>query len=224
MALPERYERIKTLLSRRQPDLTVLMENLSKPYNLAAVMRNADAVGVHNVHAIRVKPNAHQIGMSKFYSSGAREWVHLHTHANLEEGLAAVQAKGMQVVAAHFSDRATDFRQIDYTQPTAILLGTEKYGVSDAAADAADYHAVIPMHGFTQSLNVSVAAALLLYEAERQRLAAGHYAQRKLPDEEFARRCFEAAHPKIVQYCRERKKPYPDFDVETGDLLSDPRA
>lgn len=223
MALPQRYQRIKTLLARRQPDLTVLMESLHKPYNLAAIMRNADAVGVHDVHAVRINPSAQQIGMSKFYSSGAKEWVHLHTYGTLEEGTQAIKQQSMQIVAAHFSDRAVDFRELDYTQPTAILLGAEKYGVSDAAAAIADAHAVIPMQGFTQSLNVSVAAALLLYEAQRQREAAGHYKQQKLADDEFKHRLFAAAHPQVARYCRDRRLPYPKFDLDTGELLSDPR-
>lgn len=223
MALPERFEKIKTLLAKRQPDLTVLMESLQKPYNLAAIMRNADAVGIHDVHAVRINPQAQHIGMSKFYSSGAREWVHLHTYPRLADGLAAVQAQGMQIVAAHFSDRAVDYREIDYCQPTAILTGAEKFGVSAEAADIADQHTVIPMMGFTQSLNVSVAAALILFEAQRQRSAAGLYDTMRLPADEYKKRLFEAAHPKIRQYCIERNRPYPEMDIETGELLSDPR-
>lgn len=170
---PERKQRIIDTACRRQSDLTVFMERVHKPHNLAAVLRTCDAVGVMRAHAV---PGEHGLPALNNTAQGAQRWVELKRHADTEEGLEALKARGFACVAAHFSERAVDFRAIDYTRPTAIVLGTEKFGISHAAAAACDAHIVIPMHGMTQSLNVSVACALILYEAQRQRFEAGMYA------------------------------------------------
>ncbi|MEX2498487.1 MAG: tRNA (guanosine(18)-2'-O)-methyltransferase TrmH [Wenzhouxiangellaceae bacterium] len=170
---PERKQRIIDTARLRQPDLTVFMERVHKPHNLAAVLRTCDAVGVMHAHAV---PGEHGLPALNNTAQGAQRWVALTRHPDTESGLAELKRNGFACVAAHFSDRAIDFRSVDYTRSTAIVLGTEKFGISAQAADACDKHVVIPMHGMTQSLNVSVACALILYEAQRQRLAAGMYA------------------------------------------------
>jgi len=169
---PERKQRIIDTAVRRQPDLTVFMERVHKPHNLAAVLRTCDAVGVMHAHAV---PGEHGLPALNNTAQGAQRWVGLSRHADTVSGLSVLHDQGFHCVAAHFSDRAVDFREIDYTQPTALVLGTEKFGISDEAAAQCDRHVVIPMHGMTQSLNVSVACALILYEAERQRRIAGRY-------------------------------------------------
>lgn len=170
---PQRKQRIIDTACLRQPDLTVFMERVHKPHNLAAVLRTCDAVGVMHAHAV---PGEHGLPTLNNTAQGAQRWVGLTRHSDPKAGLAELKRKGFACIAAHFSERAIDFRSVDYTQPTAIVLGTEKFGISDQAADACDEHIVIPMHGMTQSLNVSVACALILYEAQRQRMAAGMYA------------------------------------------------
>ena len=170
---PERKQRIVDTARRRQPDLTVFMERVHKPHNLAAVLRTCDAVGVMHAHAV---PGEHGLPALNNTAQGAQRWVGLTRHDDTGSGLAELSANGFNCIAAHFSDRAIDYREIDYTQPTAVVLGTEKFGISDDAARLCDAHIVIPMHGMTRSLNVSVACALILYEAERQRSAAGMYA------------------------------------------------
>ena len=169
---PERKQRIIDTAVRRQPDLTVFMERVHKPHNLAAVLRTCDAVGVMHAHAV---PGEHGLPALNNTAQGAQRWVGLSRHADTVSGLSVLRDQGFACVAAHFSDRAVDFREIDYTQPTALVLGTEKFGISDEAATHCDQHVVIPMHGMTRSLNVSVACALILYEAERQRRLAGRY-------------------------------------------------
>ncbi len=169
---PERKQRIIDTAVRRQPDLTVFMERVHKPHNFAAVLRTCDAVGVMHAHAV---PGEHGLPALNNTAQGAQRWVGLTRHAETASGLRALQEQGFNCVAAHFSDGAVDFREIDYTRPTALVLGTEKFGISKQAADACHAHVVIPMHGMTQSLNVSVACAIILYEAERQRTAAGMY-------------------------------------------------
>ena len=169
---PERKQRIIDTARRRQPDLTVFMERVHKPHNLAAVLRTCDAVGVMHAHAV---PGGHGLPALNNTAQGAQRWVGLTRHPDTESGLAELKRSGFNCVAAHFSDRAIDFREVDYTRPTAIVLGTEKFGISEEAAGACDEHIVIPMHGMTRSLNVSVACALILYEAQRQRYEAGMY-------------------------------------------------
>ena len=174
--------RILDMLRFRQPTLTVLAEEVHKPHNFSAVIRTCDAVGIGHVHAVRPR-----VGMPTYNetSAGAQRWVPVTVYDDLPGALTAVRAKGMSVYAAHFSPTAVDYREIDYTKPGAVLIGTEKYGVTPEGAEAADQHIIIPMLGMVQSLNVSVAAAAILFEAQRQRLAAGMYAEPQLSREEL---------------------------------------
>lgn len=192
---PERLARIRAVLDKRQPDLTVLMERVHKPHNFSAILRSCDAVGVLEAHAIPAKhgiPNLEEAedlslkGKTFNETSGsAAKWVGLTLHADTASAFAHLKARGFQVLAAHFSERAVDYRQADYTRPTCILLGTEKWGVSPEAAELADAHVLIPMMGMVQSLNVSVAAAVILFEAQRQRLQAGFYERVRLAPEQY---------------------------------------
>jgi tRNA (guanosine-2'-O-)-methyltransferase len=174
---PERKARILAVAARRQPDLTVFMERVHKPHNVAAILRSCDAVGVMRAHAV---PPRRGIPRLNHTSGGTQRWIELIHHDDPVTGLQALKAQGFRLYAAHFSDQAVDFREPDYTQATAIVMGTEKYGVSDEALAMVDQEITIPMAGMAQSLNVSVATALILYEAQRQREAAGLYAPRPL--------------------------------------------
>ncbi len=148
------------------------MERVHKPHNVAAVLRTCDAVGVMRAHAV---PGSEGIPKLNHTSQGAQRWVELIRHPDTTSGLTHLRSSGFRLYAAHFSDRAVDFREPDYSGPTAIIMGTEKFGVSDEALALVDQQITIPMVGMTQSLNVSVATALVLYEAQRQRQAAGMY-------------------------------------------------
>lgn len=214
---PRRFERIRSVLARRQPDLTVVLENVHKPHNFAAVVRSADAVGVWEVHAIVPEGG---LPLHHLTSGGSRRWVNVRVHEDLESSLGALEKTGPQLLAAHPSDDAVDFRKIDFTRPTAILFGQEKDGLTDTALAAADRHVVIPMEGMVASLNVSVAAALILFEAQRQRSAAGLYESSRLDPELFERTLFEWCHPKIADYCRKQGLPYPRLDEE-GQIAGD---
>jgi tRNA (guanosine-2'-O-)-methyltransferase len=198
---PERKERIAQVAARRQPDLTVFMERVHKPHNVAAVLRTCDAVGVMQAHAV---PGSEGIPKLNHTSQGAQRWVELIRHPDTASGLGHLRQSGFRLYAAHFSDQAVDFRAPDYTRPTAIIMGTEKFGVSDEALGMVDQEILIPMVGMTQSLNVSVATALILYEAQRQRQATGMYD----PDPatpEFARDLAE----KWIQRDLDRRKTLP---------------
>ena len=209
--IPRRYERLKQVLSQRQPDLTVVTEDVHKPHNISAIIRTCDAVGVFEVHGVNSNS---QVPTYSQVAQGSEKWVRLHTHNNIKDAIANLQESGFKIYAAHLSTEAIDYREIDYTRPTAILLGAEKQGVSDLAAELVDGHIIIPMMGMVQSLNVSVAAAVILFEAQRQRLAAQMYDRVNLDPEIFNKILFEWGYPELAAMYRRQGKDYPPLDEE----------
>lgn len=205
------------MLERRQPDLTVLAESLNKPRNFSAIVRTCDAVGINELHAV---PGEDGLGTYWKTSQGAEKWVKVRAHETLEAACAYLRERGVQLVAAHLSDEATDYRELDYTHPTALVVGTELFGVSEAALARADRQVKIPMMGVTQSLNVSVACAIVLYEAMRQRQAAGMYGQSRLDGSLLKKQRFEWLHPQVADFCRQRGLEYPEMD-ESGNVTGD---
>ena len=216
---PRRYRRLVEVLSQRQPDLTVVLDNVHKGHNFAAVLRTCDAVGLLEAHAV-LKPLPRRSGKvrtTRMPSAGAGKWVRVHTHESGPAAIAALQARGFALWAAHLSADAVDYREVDFARPTAVLLGQEKFGVTDEVASLCDGRLVIPMHGMVQSLNVSVANAVVLYEARRQREAAGLYDAPRLDREAFRRTLFEWAYPRFAERLRREGREYPELG-EDGAL------
>ncbi len=175
-----RQERLEHVLARRQPDLTVILENVHDPHNIAAVLRTSDSVGVlriHTIYTVEVRPEK---AFSRRASGGTRKWIEIVHHDSVKDCFAAVHAEGMRILATALSDRAEDFYQTDLTSPVALLFGNEHRGATAEALAASDGHIYIPMQGMVESLNISVAAAVTLFEAQRQRLAVGAYDTPKL--------------------------------------------
>jgi len=216
MSTPKRFHRVRAVLDRRQPDLTVLLEDVQIPRNLAALLRTCDAVGVLEAHAVWRERG--QLKISRPASGGTRKWVPVRRHRDLDDAVAHLREGGLRIVAAHPADRAVDYREVDYTRPTAVLLGQEETGVTSRAVDMADDLVVIPMMGMGLSLNVAVAAALILFEARRQRDAAGLYGQRRLDPELYDRLLFEWTYPVLARLCRKKKAPYPRLGPD-GEIL-----
>lgn len=211
---PERLARINAMLDNRQTDLTVCLEQIHKPHNLSAVIRTADAVGVSDVHAIW----AEEVGrISNHKASGSGQWVDIHSHQSTAAAVESFRNKGMQVIVTNLSDSAVDYRQIDYTKPTVLMMGNERDGITQEALQLADHEIIVPMVGMVQSLNVSVAAALILYEAQRQRSDAGLYGKRTLEQERCQRILFEGGHPIFAKICRQKQLPYPLVN-EQGEI------
>ncbi|WP_293746641.1 tRNA (guanosine(18)-2'-O)-methyltransferase TrmH [uncultured Paraglaciecola sp.] len=205
---PERYARIRHFLSLRQPSLTLCLEQLNKPHNVSAIVRSCDAVGVNEIHAVwNEKPH-----IRKSTAMGSENWVYTKEHANIEDAVSHLKTKNMQILVTNLSDNAVDFREINYTLPTAIILGQEKHGATQEAVSAADQDIIIPMVGMVQSLNVSVAAALILYEAQRQRQLAGMYNSQQLPEQACQKMLFEAGFPRLREVCDRKGLPYPHID------------
>ena len=211
---PERIARLRAVLDKRQPDLSVVTDYVHKGRNLAAIIRTADAVGVSDVHCV--------IGDKEYRSfrgttMGSHSWVDVHRHHSLNTPVSELKGKGFQLVAAHLSGQAQDFREIDYTRPTALLMGAEKVGVSDEGQQLADVHITIPMVGMVESFNVSVAAGIILSEALRQRQQAGCYQQRRIDKATYERLFFEWGHPKVRDFCLVNNLAYPRL-CEDGEI------
>ena len=211
---PERLKKIQNVLNRRQEDLTIVMENVHKPQNMGAIVRTCDAVGIPTIHFIS---EIHKIGfLNSKAAGGCKKWVNVLSHKSVSEVYSDLRNKGFQILATSFSDDAINFRDIDYTIPSAIVVGGELEGLSPEASSTADHRIVIPMMGMTQSLNVSVATALILFEAQRQREEKGLY-DKKSPQ---TPRTFplDWGYPKLAGKFRNRNLPVPELDEE-GNLL-----
>ena len=215
---PERFQKLAQALRRRQPDLTVLMERVHKSHNLSAILRNCDAVGVLEAHAV---PPEEGLQIHAHTSAGTAKWVRLVRHGTIQAAIQKLKGRGFRVLAAHPGPHAVDFREVDFTAPTALLMGAELLGLSDEALALADLRIAVPTVGMAQSLNVSVATALLLFEAFRQREAAGMYDESRIDPDEFGRILFEWAYPRVARHCRDRGTPYPSLGQD-GSLPSVP--
>lgn len=166
-----RREKIERVIAARRPDLTVVMEDIHDPHNVSAMLRSADAVGVLRVHLVYSKDKFPKLG--KKSSASATKWVKRTKHASIRECYDALRAEGFTVCATHLGKRSVPLYDVDFTKKVALVFGNEHRGVSDEAAALADVNVRIPMAGMIESLNVSVACAVTLYEAFRQRLAGG---------------------------------------------------
>lgn len=173
MPTDRRIARMKRVLRHRQPDLTVVCENIHDPHNVSAILRTCDAVGVQEVHLLYTIEEFPKLG--KASSASARKWLDTVRHENVEHLQEHLVGRGFAVLATSLSEGATPFWEIDWTQPSAVVLGNEQRGVSGAILGISDLTVKIPMVGMVGSLNVSVAAAVILYEAARQRRREGRY-------------------------------------------------
>lgn len=216
---PERVKRIREVLDKRQPDLAIITDNVHKPHNISAIIRSCDAFAVPEVH---VTWHADQYRVFRGRTMGSHKFVSVKTHNNVVTSIRQFKEKGFQVVAAHLSDTAIPHYEVDYTKPTAILMGAEKHGVSPEASAEVDQHIVVPMEGMVESLNVSVAAALILSEACRQRQQAGLIGKNRLDETTYQQYFFEWCYPDLAKLCQRKNLPYPEI-TEAGDFV-DPGA
>ena len=170
-----RISRIDEILSHKQRDLQIMLDDVQSSQNLSAIIRSCDAVGVlYLYYTARCNDT---LKVHKMITQGAHRWLR-RKHIATEDKVAFVEqkrAEGYQVVVTHLDENAVSFRSMDYTKPTLLIMGNEKEGVSEELLAKADHKVIIPMQGMVQSLNVSVATALILYEAQRQREAKGMY-------------------------------------------------
>lgn len=181
---PERSNRLHAALQKRQTNITVVLENVFDPHNRAAVMRTCDAVGIQDVYLINNgEPPKKRWGFKS--SSGAKKWLTLHEYSSVEACYTALRNGYDKILTTHLSDKSVSLFEIDFTGSMALVFGNERFGVSDEAKDLADGSFIIPQSGIIKSLNISVACAVTLYEAYRQKLQAGDYNHQSLPQEVY---------------------------------------
>ena len=213
---PERFEKIKDVLEKRQPDLTVILDNVHKPHNIAAILRSCDATGIGNIHA---KSKSSKVGLNLKAASGSNNWVNVNFYNELFDLYESLSEKGYNIFVANNSENAIDFREVSYTSETAIVLGAELDGVSDNSLQFANKEIKIPIVGMVESLNVSVTNAVILYEIQRQRKEAGLYKSRRLSIKKYENLLFELSYPEVAAILQKKGSPYPKLD-KFGQIIS----
>lgn len=175
MSSVKRSERMDEILTRKQPSLQMMLHDVHDSQNLSAIIRTCDAVGILDI--FYSSRGDKTLRMHKTITQGAHRWTRRHRVADKDTlyFLQEKKAEGFQVVVTHLSEKSKSFREVDYSKPTLIVMGNEKEGVSEEIIAEATDVVIIPMLGMVQSLNVSVATALILYEAQRQRENAKMY-------------------------------------------------
>ncbi|UYQ91552.1 RNA methyltransferase [Chitinophaga horti] len=181
---PERTERLTTALNNRQTNLTVVLENVEDPHNISAVMRTADSVGIQDIYVLTTLIPRHK-NYGHRSSSSAKRWLTIHEFDNTEECIAALRKRYDRILTTHLSSDAISLYDIDFKESIALVFGSERFGVSEAMQKAADGNFLIPQLGIIRSLNISVACAVSIYEAMRQKKLAGHYDQSYMPKEQY---------------------------------------
>ena len=181
---PERSHRLTSVLNKRQPDLTIVLENVTDPHNISAVMRTCDAVGIQDIYILNTTIPKHKKWGARSSSSAAK-WLTVHQFTDYVECLDALRKKFDKIYTTHLSSDAVELHSLTLTERVALVFGNEHSGVSDEIIAQADGNFIIPQVGIIQSLNISVACAVCLYEAFRQKKIAGHYDNSKLPAEQF---------------------------------------
>lgn len=172
-----REQKIRNLVQNRQFDLTVILENVDDPHNIGAVLRSCDSVGIREVFVLYTRPGLqnHKLELGKRTSAGSRKWVDVYLYREVEACMEHVRRNYAQVFATHLAKDAKSLYELDLAQSVALMFGNEAEGLSDLALSHADGNFIIPQVGMAQSLNVSVACAVSLYEAYRQRMVLGKY-------------------------------------------------
>lgn len=181
---PERSEKLLNVLSKRQHNITVVMENVHDPHNIAAVMRTCDAVGIQDIYILNTKIPRHKKFGAKSSSSAAK-WLTVHQFTDVTTCFEALRKNYNTILTTHLSSGAKSLYEIDFTKNVALVFGNEHAGVSDEVRALADGNFIIPQMGIIQSLNISVACAVSIYEAFRQKQIAGHYLNSSLPKEKM---------------------------------------
>lgn len=170
-----RKEKLIQVIQNRQFDLTLVLENVFDPHNISAVMRTCDAVGVQELFILNTKiPRHKKFGARS--SSSAAKWLTIHQFDEVDHCFSAIRKRYPRILTTHLSSDATSLYALDLTQPIALVFGNEHSGVSEEIRAKADGNFIIPQVGIIQSLNISVACAVTLYEAYRQKEIVGHYA------------------------------------------------
>jgi tRNA (guanosine-2'-O-)-methyltransferase len=177
---PERLAKFESVLTKRQFNLAVVLENVEDPHNISAVMRTCDAVGIQDIYIITSSiPKHPRFGPKS--SSSAAKWLTIHQFDSVEACMNVIRPLYQTILTTHLSSDAIDLYDIDFAASSvALVFGNEHDGVSEEMRQVADGNFIIPQVGMIQSLNISVACAISIYEAYRQKNEAGHYHQKSV--------------------------------------------
>jgi tRNA (guanosine-2'-O-)-methyltransferase len=181
---PERKEKLDRVLRHRQPDLTVVLENVFDPHNISAVMRSCESVGIQDIYVLNTRIPRHKKWGSRSSSSAAK-WLTIHQFTDVRECITALRSNYDRILTTHLGGDSVDLYSLDMTARVALVFGNEHSGVSDEIRLAADGNFIIPQAGIIQSLNISVACAVTIYEAYRQKRQAGHYDEQRITEERY---------------------------------------
>lgn len=181
---PQRYNRLTSVLNHRQPDLTVVLENVFDPHNVSAVMRTCDAVGIQDVYILNNRIPPHKKWGYKS-SSTATEWLNVHQFTDPESCFKEIRNKYKKIFTSFLGEKSSGLYEMNLTESIALVFGNETFGVSDEIRKYSDGDFMIPQVGIIKSLNISVACAVALYEAFRQKKEKGDYENSRLPEEEM---------------------------------------
>jgi len=214
--LPRRFDRIKNVLNCRMNNLTVLVEAVNKPHNLSAILRTCDAAGVFEANFICKK---NEIKTFNSTAQGSQKWVKLNNHETTISAISELKNKGFKLYGTTLNEKSIDYRYFDYSEDTCFVLGAEKWGLSDELRSKVDESIFIPMSGMVQSLNVSVAASILLFEAIRQRKSKGllPFDGEGLSAKEYQKTLFEWSYPDLATIYKKSGKQYPKLN-EKGEI------
>ncbi len=191
MRTQRRLDKLSAALGHTQSDLTIVMENIHDPHNVSAILRSCDAVGVRKVNLLYTTEKFPRVG--KKSSASANKWVEKEKFNSVSDCYGSLRGNGFLVAASVVGANSLSLYDLDLRKRVAFVFGNEHRGVSAEAASSADVCFQIPMFGMVQSLNVSVACAITLYEALRQRMQSGDYERQKMDDADFKKRLNEWA-------------------------------
>ena len=214
--LPRRFQRIKNVLNSRMGDLTVLIEGVNKPHNLSAIIRTCDAAGVFQANFIC---DNNKVKTFNSTAQGSQKWVKLRNHESYSKATNTLRQEGFKLYGTSLNENSIDYRDLDFTKNTCFVLGAEKWGLSKELNAQVDESIYIPMNGMVQSLNVSVAGAILLFEAIRQRKTKD-----LIPSEgeglsltEYKKTLFEWSYPELINFYKKSDTDYPCLN-ENGEI------
>jgi len=182
---PERIDRLNDVLNKRQFNITVVLENVADPHNISAVMRTCDAVGIQEIYILNTVIPKHKKWGTKS-SSSASKWLTIHQFTDVATCFEALRKKYNKVYTTHLSSDAVGLYELNLTESVALVFGNEHGGVSEELISLADGNFIIPQVGIIKSLNISVACAVSVYEAFRQKQNAGHYNQPQMLGKELS--------------------------------------
>tara|TARA_Y100001968_G_scaffold332555_1_gene391207 strand:+ start:2259 stop:2984 length:726 start_codon:yes stop_codon:yes gene_type:complete len=221
--LPQRFLRLQSVLNKRMSDLTVLIENVQKPHNLSAILRTCDAVGVLEAHAVNREGQTNTFNST---AQGSQKWVTINDYSDMKSAITNLKRKGFNLYGTNLDKNSIDYRECDFTHPTAFVLGTEKWGLTNTSTELMDETIYIPMRGMVQSLNVSVAAATLLFEALRQRKKEGMIPENGegIQKDLYDKKIFEWAYPEVAKWCNDQDREYPKINSQGSIIETLPRT